>query len=109
MVEKRHHKRSPIELAASYGTGEDLRPERGAKINNVSSDGFCFTSDHKVQVGEEIQLAVDLDTVEEAVITVKVVWVKKAEGVGKYTVGVQIEEKDGPDFDRFIEFYEKID
>lgn len=108
MAEKRNYKRSLIKLAASYGIGEDPGPEREAKINNISSGGFCFLSDNKLRVGEEIQLAIDLDTTEEAIITVKVVWVKKAENGGKYNVGVQIEEKDGPDFDRFIEFYEKI-
>jgi len=52
-------------------------------------------------------LAVDLDTVEDVRILVKVVWVKKEESGGKYIIGVQITEKEGPDFDRFIEFYNK--
>ncbi len=105
MAEKRQDKRSPIELAASYGVGEDPRPEREAKINNMSSGGFCFTSDSKLKVGERIQLAVDLDTTEDIIVMVKVVWVNKSEQNGKYTIGVQIEEKEGPGFDRFIEFY----
>jgi hypothetical protein len=105
MVEKRIEKRSPIELAASYGIGDDPRPEREAKIYNVSSGGFCFTSDVKLKVGEEIQLAVDLDTVDEVIITVKVVWVKKNDYNKKYTIGVQIAEKEGPGFDRFLEFF----
>ena len=107
MFEKRADKRSPIELAASYGIGEDPRPEREAKISNISSGGFCFVSDNKLKEGEEIQLAIDLDTIEEVIVTVKIVWVKKIESEGKYTVGVQIIEKEGPDFDRFVEFYNK--
>ena len=105
MADKRQNKRSPIELAASYGIGEDLRPEREAKINNMSSSGFCFTSDDKLKIGEKIQLAVDLDTVEDVIITVKVVWVSKNNDNKKYVIGVEIEEKEGPGFDRFIEFY----
>ena len=105
MVEKRTEKRSPIELAASYGIGDDPRPEREAKIYNMSSGGFCFISDSKLRVGEEIQLAVDLDTTDEVIITVKVVWVKKNDDNKKYTIGVQIVEKEGPGFDRFMEFY----
>ena len=105
MVEKRTEKRSPIELAASYGIGEDSRPEREAKIYNMSSGGFCFTSDSKLRVGEEIQLAVALDTTDEVIITVKVVWVKKNDNNKKYTIGVQIIEKEGPGFDRFMAFY----
>ena len=105
MVEKRKNKRSPIELAASYGIGEDPRPERGTKINNISSGGFCFASDNKLRIGEKIQLAVDLDTTEEVIITVRVVWANKNEDNGKYIIGVQIEEREGPGFDRFIEYY----
>ncbi len=105
MAEKRQTKRSPIELAASYGIGEDPRPEREAKINNMSSGGFCFTSDSKLKVGERIQLAVDLDTIEDIIVMVKVVWVNISDQNGKYIIGVQIEEKEGPGFDRFIEFY----
>ena len=108
MVEKRTEKRSPIELAASYGIGDDPRPEREAKISNMSSGGFCFTSDSKLRVGEEIQLAVDLDTTDEVIVTVKIVWVKKNNDNRKYMIGVQIVEKEGPGFDRFMEFYNSL-
>ncbi|MBN1869761.1 MAG: PilZ domain-containing protein [Candidatus Omnitrophica bacterium] len=105
MFEKRSEKRSPIELAASYGMGDDPRPEREAKIFNMSSGGFCLTSDSKLKVGEEIQLAVDLDTTDEVMVSVKVIWVKKNDYNKQYTIGVQIVEKEGPEFDRFMDFY----
>ncbi len=105
MAEKRIEQRSPIELAASYGIGDDPRPEREAKINNVSSGGFCFSSENKLKVGDKIQLSVDLDTVEDTIVNVKVVWVNQREADKGYVVGVQIEEKEGPGFERFIEFY----
>ncbi len=105
MVEKRQDKRSPIELAASYGIGEDPRPEREAKISNISSSGFCFTSDHKLRVGEKIHLVVDLDTTEDITMAVKVVWVNASSQSGRYMIGVQIDEKEGPGFERFTEFY----
>ncbi|MEK7375686.1 MAG: PilZ domain-containing protein [Candidatus Margulisiibacteriota bacterium] len=107
MADKRVYIRSPIELAASFGIGEDSRPEREAKINNISSGGFCFTSEIKLRIGQEIDLAVDLDTMDEVVISVKVVWIKQAGSEKKYVVGVQIIEKEGPGFDRFIEFYNR--
>jgi Tfp pilus assembly protein PilZ len=107
MFEKRTNKRSPIELAASFGIGEDPRPEREAKIHNVSSSGFCLTSDHKMRIGDEIELVIDLDTSNDVMIFVKVVWVKKIENSKQYTVGVQILEKEGPDYDQFIEYYNK--
>lgn len=105
MFEKRIDKRSPIELAASCGIGEEFRHEMEAKIYNMSSGGFCFGTDKALRVGEEVQLAVDLDVSGEVVINVRVVWVKKDEPAGAYTVGVQIVEKKGPGFDRFMEFY----
>ena len=108
MFEKRSEKRAPIELAASYGIGDDPRPEREAKIYNVSSGGFCFTSDTKLKEGQDIQLVVDLDTKEDVIIMVRVVWIKKNEDDHKYTIGVQILEKESPEFDRFMEFYNSI-
>jgi len=74
----------------------------------MSSGGFCFTSDSKLKEGEEIQLAVDLDTTDEVIITVKVVWVRKNDNNGRYIIGVQIIEKEGPGFDRFMEFYNSL-
>jgi len=105
MFAKRSNDRSPIELAASYGIGEDPRPEREAKINNISSGGFCLTLNNKMAIGENIELAVDLDTKEDIVVYAKVVWVNKNERDQKYTVGVQIIEKKRPDYERFLDFY----
>lgn len=107
MTEKRVYIRSSIELAASYGIGEDPRPEREAKINNISSGGFCFTSEIQLRVGQVINLAIDLDTTEEVIISVKVVWIKQAEADKKFVIGVKIIEKEDPGFERFIEFYKK--
>ena len=108
MIDKRIEQRSSIELAASYGIGDDLRPQREATINNVSSGGFCFISESKLRVGEKIQLAIDLDSADEIIIMVKVVWMKKNDNDRKHTVGVQIVEKEGPGFDRFMEFYNNL-
>lgn len=107
MVDKRAHKRSVIELAASYGIGEDPRPEREAKINNVSSGGFCFVSDLKLREGQEIEVAIDLDTIREIMIMVRIVWIKRIDKTKKFTVGVQIVEKEGPDYEQFLDFYNK--
>jgi len=95
-------------MAASFGIGDDPRAERLAKIYNASESGFCFTSDIKLRVGEEVQLAVDLDTTDEVIVTVRVVWVQINENGKKYTIGVQIIEKEGPGFDRFIAYYKKL-
>lgn len=95
-------------MAASFGIGDDARAERLAKIYNASTSGFCFTSESKLRVGEEIQLAVDLDTTDEVIITVKVVWIQENGKGKKYTVGVRIVEREGPGFERFIKYYNKL-
>jgi len=105
MFEKRTNERSPIELAASYGIGEDPRPEREAKINNISSGGLCLTLNNKMGIGEKIELAIELDTKDDIVVYAKVAWINKNEENQKYIIGVQIIEKEGPDYERFIEFY----
>jgi len=105
MFEKRANERSPIELAASYGIGEDPRPEREAKINNISSGGFCLTSNNKMSMGEDIELVIEIDSKNDITVFVKVVWINKNEQNQKYAVGVQIVEKEGPDYERFLEFY----
>ena len=107
MFEKRSKARSPIELAASYGIGDDPSIQREAKINNISSGGFCLTLNKNMGIGEDIALAIDLDTKDDVVVYAKVVWVNKNERDQKYTIGVQIIEKEGPDYERFIEFYKK--
>ena len=107
MKDKRTSKRSAIELAASFGIGEDPRPEREAKISDISAGGFCFVSDTRPKVGKTCQVAVDLDVRDQVVVSVEVVWVQKLAGVKKYRVGVQLIESDGPDFERFMEFYRK--
>lgn len=104
MFEKREHGRSPIELAASYGIGEDPRPRQETEINNVSMGGFCLTMDRKLAIGEKIQLSIDLDSDKDAIILAKVVWMKKDDN-NRHIAGVQIIEKAGQDYDRFLEFY----
>jgi hypothetical protein len=105
MKDKRTSKRSAIELAASFGIGEDPRPEREAKISDISEGGFCFISDTRPKVGEICQVAVDLDVREQVVVSVEVMWVQKITEAKKYRVGVQLVESDGPEFERFMEFY----
>lgn len=107
MKDKRGSKRSAIELAASFGIGEDPRPEREAKISDISAGGFCFTSQSRPKIGEPFQIAVDLDTQDQVMVTVEAVWVQKIKNEKKYRVGVRLVESDGPDFERFMDFYRK--
>ena len=40
-------------------------------------------------------------------MSVEVVWVQKLKDTKKYRVGVRLIESDGPEFERFMEFYKK--
>lgn len=105
MNEKRIHQRSAIELAASYGIPNEPQINYEAKIRNISAGGFSFTSREKLKAGKEIDLAVDLEQDKPAFIPVRVVWCTKDEASDKYSVGVQIIEGKGAEYEKFIEFY----
>ena len=105
MKEKRVHQRSPIELAASYGVPNEPQINQEAKIRNISAGGFSFISQEKLKVGKEIELAVDLEQGQVIYIPVKVVWCTKDAVKNEYSVGVQILESKGEDYEKFIEFY----
>lgn len=108
MFDKRQSERSAIEMAASYGISEDPRPQREAKIKNISLGGLCLTLDKQVAVGENIQLAIELDSKNDATVYARVVWVKKDEETQKYTIGVQFVEKEGSDYEQFMEYCDAL-
>jgi len=105
MDERRSSRRSPIELAASFGIGEDPRPEKEVKINDISAGGFCFNSENKLKVGQVISVAIDLSTSEQIVVNVVIVWVKEIAEAKQFRVGAQFLETEGPDFEKFLSFY----
>jgi len=103
--ERRGHQRHPIELAASYGVSEDKNFAISTQISNISGGGFCVSSKEKIDEGREIQLSVKLNEHEYVIIQVRVAWWKHIEESGEYSVGVQIIDSSGPDFERFFNFY----
>ena len=107
MKDKRTSKRSAIELAASFGIGEDPRPARQAQVSGPAEGGLCLIAGPRPKVGAACQVAVDLDVREQVVVSVEVVWVQKLKDAKKYRVGVRIIESDGPEFERFMEFYKR--
>ncbi|OGX37196.1 MAG: hypothetical protein A3G91_05525 [Omnitrophica WOR_2 bacterium RIFCSPLOWO2_12_FULL_50_9] len=107
MSEKRKSRRSSIELVASFAVGDDAGPEHEAKIGDISLGGFCFDFSEKLKLGEELQVAVDLDLHEQIILNVKVVRVDEIKKGRKYRIGVQLTETEGPDWERFREFYRK--
>ena len=104
MSEKRILKRSPIELAASYGIPEDSLVMQEAKITNVSFGGFSFNSNEEMKVGQVIQLAVELDAENQVVIPVKVKWQNFDAATKLYQVGVSIHHPKGPQYEQYVSY-----
>jgi Tfp pilus assembly protein PilZ len=104
MNEKRVLKRSPIELAASYGIPEDLIIMREAKITNASFGGFSFFSKEQMKVGKTLQLAVEINNEEQAMVPVKVKWQKFDEGRQEYQVGVAIHHPKGKQYEKYVSY-----
>lgn len=105
MSDKRVYQRSPVELAASYGVPEAQEISESATVVNISGGGFCIESDKIVKAGTDIDLKVELENNEEVTIKVRSAWAKKVGDTGKYMIGVQITEADGPEFEKFLSFY----
>lgn len=103
MNENRSYKRSPVELAASYGISEENFNQIGAKVHDVSVGGFCFSSEKNLKLGKVIDLVIELESSKQVQIPVKVVWVRE-EG-GFFRVGVEIIQSKGEDFERFYRYY----
>ena len=104
MPEKRLHQRSAIELAASFGIGEDSLNTSGATITNMSVGGFSFSSEQKLKIGQVIDLCVELEPNKNITVPVKVMWVQKMED-GSFIYGVQIIDTSSADLQQFITFY----
>ena len=103
--EKRKYKRSPIELAASYGIPEDDKAIQSSTVINISAGGFCFETKEKITPGTNIKLTVQMSSKKRVVLEVQCVWIKKDAGSKGYLAGVQIINAETKDFDSFLSFY----
>jgi len=106
--ERRQFKRSPIELAASFGVSEDVLSIYEASLKNISGNGISFISDKHLNIGECIQLAITLDDKEQVVIDVDITWIDDKKAPKEYIYGVQVVKSDSSDFKRFLEFYNQL-
>jgi len=94
-----------VELAASYGMPDDSAEEGSTTVTNISGGGFCISNKEKLNIGQEIQLSVELSDKETVKILVRVAWIKKIGDTEEYRTGVQVVDSQGPDFEKFLEFY----
>ncbi len=105
MNNKRVYQRHPIELSASYNFSNDAARTEHAVTVNISGGGFCFSSPEPIDINRDLRLAVELNAKDYVMIDVIVVWCKKIGDSGKHQIGVRISNAQGPDFERFLDFY----
>lgn len=94
MNEKRGTKRTPIELAASYGVPELEMEAQESLLLDVSKGGFCISSTKDIKVGTRLILQIEASPQKQVETTVKVVWSQLADGGIHYLIGVQLIDVD---------------
>ena len=103
--EKRSSVRQTISLPASYRyTDQPLHTEQ-SMIVNLSKGGFCFQSKKSLNVGKSLKLAIELGPKESVVLDVAVAWCTRVNEKENFKIGTQITNSQGPDFERFLDFY----
>ncbi len=102
MTEKRQHERSPIELAASFGIPPDERVS--GVTRDVSVGGLCIISAKKLKVDEIIEISIELEDDQSASVEARVCWCEPHEN-DTFRVGVQVQESDTPDYQKFRQIY----
>ena len=107
MNDKRHFKRSPIELAASFGVPEEQEIVSKGTVINISRGGICIKSKKPLRVGTEFMIAIE-DEADEIGIGVKVVWSKKDKESNQFINGVTIVETSAEELDKFLDFYSRL-
>jgi len=105
MNENREYKRTPVELAASFGIPDDDDSAIETTIINISAGGFCFSSTNDISKDSEINLAIELDNKETLKVTVRTIWSKRDEENDCFIIGVQIAESKGSDYEKFLHYY----
>lgn len=108
MTEKRIYRRTPIELAASYGIPDNLPSTQEATVVNISTDGFGFFSVDPIKADTDLILCIELDDGTNATLNVRTKWAKAIGDTGKFIIGVQISEPKSRDLERFEAFYHRL-
>lgn len=107
MENRRKEDRSKIELAASFGIPEDSLIMNDAIIGDASKFGLSYRSKEKVKPGQEIQLALELNEKDVAVLIVRVAWQKFDDIHQEFIVGVEIQDTQSSQYQKFIDFFQK--
>jgi Tfp pilus assembly protein PilZ len=103
MSEKRGNKRSPVELAASFGVDAQALPSYEATVKNISQGGFCFQTKNQLRPDQILNLCVETDDKGRIQIDVKVVWVQSNVAKGESMVGVQLVNQNDEQHKRLLE------
>ena len=104
LKENRSSRRSSVELAASFGAVANEIISPSFRVIDVSTSGLSFISKEKIALGDMIELQVEITEKYSVTLKVKVIWIKYFRGHKEYRIGVQIIDKNTPDFQKFLEY-----
>lgn len=107
-MDRRVNPRLAIEMEASFGLPGEFPHTMEATIVNISAGGFGFFTHEPVKPGREMLLCVDLNNGAPATVHVETVWCKAVGDVGRFLIGVRLQETGGRDLERFLDFYTKL-
>lgn len=107
-IDRRINPRLAIEMEASFGLSGEFPHTMEATVVNISAGGFGFFTHEPVKPGREMLLCVDLERGTPATMHVESVWCKAVGDLGRFLIGVRLQETGGRDLERFLDFYTKL-
>ena len=103
MSDKRTYPRFSVQLGAQYRALHSPADPLRVAIMDIAAEGMRFLSEDLFDVGQILELHINLDSDEKITFKVEVIWLTRAEG--GYNTGVRIVDGARGDQARFIRFY----
>ncbi len=109
MVERRKYPRFRLKIKANY-KAVDSKETKPSKIINISAEGICFESQEKFNVGNQVELELDLEDSNKPVnLTGEIRWFEEIKGQDfkkkAFINGVKLIDIDKLDEGRFLKYY----
>jgi CheY-like chemotaxis protein len=104
MSEKRTYPRFSVQLGAQYRTLRSPADPLRVTVMDIAAEGMRFVSEELFDIGQILELHVNLGTEERITFKVEVMWLTRAEN-GGYNIGVKIVDGARGDQARFIRYY----
>lgn len=105
MKERRRYPRMDLDAKIAYRLSDSPEGKK-AVSQNISAEGFCFSSDEKLSIGTVLEIELQNRHNERPIrIRAKVVWSEKVKGENSYSTGVKVLDVNKIDEGRFLTLY----